>query len=198
MSGDNGERRMVGSIEVWCGGMFSGKTEHLIRALRREKRAKRRVFAFKPVVDDRYHAEDLASHEGMHFTAVPVAHARDILNLAGWEPALVGVDEAQFFGPDIVDTVLDLANRGHRVIVTGLDLDYRGMPFGSMSTLLCVADTVSKLHAVCTTCGEVATRSQRLVASHELTLVGGKSAYEARCRAHWSPEPVFGDFRADE
>jgi thymidine kinase len=172
----------MGSIEVVCGSMFSGKTEELIRRVKRARYAKLPLVVFKPRVDDRYDAVKVVTHEGIGAEAVPVAHARDILGLVGPNVAVVGIDEVQFFELDVIEIVETLANRGVRVICAGLDQDYRGQPFGPMPALMAVAEYVTKLHAVCARCGGEASRSQRLVASEGQLFVGGAASYEARCR----------------
>ena len=179
---------MAGRIEVICGGMFGGKTEELVRRLRRAVIAKQRVVCVKPAIDDRYHATDVASHAGATFRAVPVRNSAEARAVCAGAD-VVGVDEAQFFDPSIVDVVRNLATSGVRVIVAGLDLDYRGVPFGPMPMLMAEAEDVTKVHAVCTVCGGDASRSQRVVASDSVVLVGAGDAYDARCRAHWSPNP---------
>lgn len=183
-----------GWIECIAGCMFAGKTEELIRRLRLVHYAKRHAVAIKPSVDDRFHGTNIVSHSGEQLIAMSVAKAEDILTHIQSSPVridVVGIDEVQFFDEQIVEVCSVLASEGRRVIVAGLDTDYRGQPFGPMPHLLAVADFVSKVSAVCTTCGSVATRSQRIVDSQEQIVVGGSTAYEARCRKHWSPEPVF-------
>ena len=180
----------TGSIEVVCGCMFAGKTEELIRRLRRALYAKLSVKVFKPVIDNRYDATNLVSHEGLTLAAVPVKDVSEIVDQSV-DARVIGIDEAQFFSEDLALVAEALANRGKRVVVAGLDLDYRGHPFGPMPTLMALADSVHKITAVCTVCGAVATRTQRIVASEEQVLVGGQTVYQARCREHWSPEPVF-------
>jgi thymidine kinase len=181
-----------GALEVVTGCMFSDKSETLIRRLRRARYEKKRVVGVKPTIDTRYSEADIASHGGEKFPATPVAAARDILAVPGVADAdVVGIDEAQFFDDSLLDVCRDLLMQGKHVIVAGLDQDYRGNPFGVMPTLLALADYVTKLHAACTVCGGVATKSQRIVANRALRLVGGADDYEARCRKHWSPEPVF-------
>ena len=172
----------VGCIEVVCGSMFSGKTEELLRRMKRAKLARQRTVLFKPRVDNRYDEVKVVSHEGLNADAVPVASAKELRALVPADAAVVGIDEVQFFDASIVGVVEDLANRGVRVIVAGLDQDYRGEPFGPVPALLAVAEYVTKLHAVCAQCGAQATRSQRLVASEGQLFVGGAAAYEARCR----------------
>jgi thymidine kinase len=181
----------TGWIEVVCGSMFSGKTEELLRRMKRARLARQRTLLFKPRVDDRYDAVKVVSHEGLNADAVPVDSARELLSLVPeplTTPLVVGIDEAQFFDDAIVDAAESLASRGARVIAAGLDQDWRGRPFGVMPALLAVAEYVTKLHAVCTRCGGAATRSQRLVAAEGQLFVGGASEYEARCRACFVPE----------
>ncbi len=171
-----------GSIEVVCGSMFSGKTEELIRRIKRARYAKLPLVVFKPRIDDRYDAVKVVTHEGIGAEAVPVAHAREILGLVGPNVVVVGIDEVQFFDAEVVEIAERLANRGVRVICAGLDQDYRGQPFGPMPALMAVAEYVTKLHAVCARCGGEASRSQRLVAEEGQLFVGGAASYEARCR----------------
>ena len=177
----------VGCIEVVCGSMFSGKTEELLRRVKRARLGKQPVQVFKPRLDDRYDALKVVSHEGTNADAMPVASAGELLARVLPETAVVGIDEVQFFDAGIVKTAEDLAGRGVRVICAGLDQDYRGEPFGPIAALLAVAEYVTKLHAVCAQCGAHASRSQRLVASEGQLFVGGAAAYEARCRACFVP-----------
>jgi len=172
----------AGCVEVICGSMFSGKTEELIRRIKRARFARQRVVLFKPRVDNRYDEVKVVTHEGVDADAVPVADARELLARVPAYAAVVGIDEVQFFGDDIVAAADGLADRGARVIVAGLDQDYLGVPFGPVPRLLAIAEYVTKLHAVCTQCGAPATRSQRVVASEGQLFVGGAAAYEARCR----------------
>lgn len=180
----------AGRIELICGSMFSGKTEELIRRLRRAKIAQQKVQVFKPKIDDRYSVSKVASHNGLDFEAVPVENAADIPALLKEGVTVVGIDEVQFFDEDIVRWAEELADRGLRVIVAGLDLDFRGEPFGPMPQLICRAEYVDKLHAICMVCGEEACRTQRLVNGHPayyddpIILVGASEAYEPRCREH--------------
>ncbi len=162
--------------------MFSGKTEELIRRIKRARYAKLPLVVFKPRIDDRYDAVKVVTHEGIGAEAVPVAHAREILGLVGPNVVVVGIDEVQFFDTEVVEIAERLANRGVRVICAGLDQDYRGQPFGPMPALMAVAEYVTKLHAVCARCGGEASRSQRLVAEEGQLFVGGAASYEARCR----------------
>lgn len=180
----------VGSLEVVCGSMFSGKTEELIRRLRRATIARQKVQVFKPIIDNRYAVEKVASHSGSAFDAIPINKAAEILDQLAQDSTVVGIDEAQFFDPEVVDIVQYLADRGIRVIVAGLDTDFRGEPFGSMPILMAVAERVEKLQAICVVCGEAASRTQRLVNGsparyHDpIVIVGAAELYEARCRQH--------------
>ncbi len=178
----------TGWIEVICGCMFSGKTEELIRRVRRAEIARRKVQVFKPAIDYRYHVERVTSHNGLHFEAQPVANARELLARIQPDTTVVAVDEIQFFDQEIVPVVSQLADRGLRVIAAGLDLDFRGEPFGPMPMLLAKAEQVEKLQAICVVCGEPACRTQRLIdgepAAYEdpVILIGASELYEARCR----------------
>ena len=176
-------RTAGGSIEVVCGSMFSGKTEELLRRIKRALLARQRTQLFKPRVDDRYDAVKVVTHEGVNADALPVATAEELLRSVAADVAVVGVDEVQFFDGSIVEALDTLANRGKRVIVAGLDQDYRGRPFGPVPALMAIAEYVTKLHAVCARCGGEACRSQRLVAQEAQLFVGGAAAYEARCRS---------------
>jgi len=182
--------RRGGCIEVVCGSMFSGKTEELLRRIKRARFARLPTVVFKPKVDDRYDEVKVVTHEGLSTEAVPIASANEMLSLVGPNVAVVGVDEVQFFDDGVVDVIEELANRGARVICAGLDQDYKGMPFGPMPRLLAVAEYVTKLHAVCVRCGAEASRSQRLVAMEGQLFVGGAAAYEARCRRCFVPKAV--------
>jgi thymidine kinase len=170
--------------------MFSGKTEELLRRVKRARLARQPVQLFKPRVDDRYDAVKVVSHEGMNADALPVASADELLARTLAETAVVGIDEVQFFDARIVAVAQALADRGVRVIVAGLDQDYRGEPFGPLAPLMAVAEYVTKLHAVCAQCGAHASRSQRLVSSEGQLFVGGAAAYEARCRACFVPNAI--------
>jgi thymidine kinase len=176
-----------GCVEVVCGSMFSGKTEELLRRIKRARLARLKVQLFKPRVDQRYDAVKVVTHEGANAEAFPVGGPEDLLTNVLDETSVVGIDEVQFFDPSIVDIAEQLANRGVRVICAGLDQDYRGQPFGPIGALMAVAEFVTKLHAVCSQCGAQACRSQRLVASEGQLFVGGAAAYEARCRACFVP-----------
>ncbi|MGD0526035.1 MAG: thymidine kinase [Polyangiaceae bacterium] len=180
----------TGWIEVVCGSMFSGKTEELLRRIKRARLARQPVVLFKPRVDNRYDEVKVVSHEGLNADAVPVASAEELLSLMPKEAVVAGIDEVQFFDESIVDAAESLASRGVRVIAAGLDQDWRGRPFGPMPGLMAVAEYVTKLHAVCARCGGAATRSQRLVATEGQLFVGGAAEYEARCRACFVAEPI--------
>jgi thymidine kinase len=179
-----------GSIEVVCGSMFSGKTDELIRRLVRATIAKQKVQVFKPAIDIRYAVEKVTSHAGANYDAIPVANATEIHAKLDSETTVVGIDEAQFFNAEVADVAQELAARGVRVIVAGLDLDFRGEPFGPMPLILAKAERVDKLHAICMVCGDEASRTQRLVngkpAKYDdpVVIVGASELYEARCRAH--------------
>ncbi len=185
-----GGRGRIGCVEVVCGSMFSGKTEELLRRVKRARLARQPVQLFKPRLDDRYDAVKVVSHEGMNADAMPVSDAKELLARTLAETAVVGIDEVQFFDPGIVKVAQSLADRGVRVIAAGLDQDYRGEPFGPLAPLLAIAEYVTKLHAVCAQCGAHASRSQRLVASEGQLFVGGAAAYEARCRACFVPNAI--------
>lgn len=180
----------TGSIEVITGSMFSGKTDELIRRLRRARIARQEVQVFKPQIDDRYSAEKVTSHAGTEFEATPVADPADILARIEDATTVVAVDEAQFFDPEIVSVVESLADSGVRVLVAGLDTDFRGRPFGPMPTLMAQAERVDKLHAICMVCGDLASRTQRLIDGRPahfddpVVVVGASELYEARCRLH--------------
>lgn len=183
-------KHQVGSIEVICGSMFCGKTEELIRRLRRARIAKQQVQVFKPIIDNRYNHAKITSHSGIDVDAQPVDRSHEIVDLLEKETTVVGVDEVQFFDEGIVDIVEQLAERGLRVIVTGLDMDFRGEPFGCMPILIARAERVEKLQAICMVCGEPACRTQRLVDgkpahyNEPIVVIGATEMYEARCRAH--------------
>lgn len=179
-----------GWIEIVCGSMFSGKTEELLRRVKRARLAKVPVVVFKPKVDQRYDAVKVVTHEGDGIDAIPIASAAELLDqlpAVGAHVAVVGIDEVQFFDAAIVDAAQELAGRGMRVICAGLDQDYRGLPFGPMPALMAVAEYVTKLHAVCARCGAEASRSQRLIAQEGQLFVGGAASYEARCRQCFEP-----------
>lgn len=179
-----------GSIEVITGSMFSGKTDELIRRLVRARIARQKVQVFKPAIDVRYALEKVTSHGGAHFDAIPIASAHEILERLEADTTVVGIDEAQFFDEQIVTIAEALAERGLRVIVAGLDMDFRGEPFGPMPLLMAKAERVDKLQAICMVCGEPASRTQRLVNGQParyddpVVIVGAAELYEARCRLH--------------
>ena len=183
-------RHTHGSIEVVCGSMFSGKTDELIRRLVRATIARQKVQVFKPAIDIRYAVEKVTSHAGSQYDAIPVERAAEIHAKLDSETTVVGIDEAQFFEPEISEVAQELAARGVRVIVAGLDMDFRGEPFGPMPLILAKAERVDKLHAICMVCGDEASRTQRLVngkpAKYDdpVVIVGASELYEARCRAH--------------
>jgi thymidine kinase len=176
----------VGWIEVVCGCMFSGKTEELIRRARRAEIAKQKVAIFKPRIDNRYSAEHIVSHSEQSLTSQVVDDATEILKLCG-DAQVVGVDEGQFFKGNLVDVCEELANQGKRVIVAGLDQDYRGKPFEPMPQLLAVAEYITKTLAICVVCGNPADRTQRKTHNADRVLVGAKDIYEARCRHCFEP-----------
>lgn len=170
-----------GWIEVVCGSMFSGKTEELIRRLRRAKIANQRVEIFKPKIDTRYADEEIVSHNANSIVSIPIAHSREILRITE-DVNVVGIDEAQFFDTELTTHCETLALRGVRVIVAGLDMDFRGKPFGPIPHLLAVAEYITKVHAICQHCGNLATHSYRLTAADDTVVLGEKETYEARCR----------------
>ena len=182
------QRQDHGWIEVICGSMFSGKTEELIRRTRRAQIARQKVQVFKPRLDDRYQFERVASHTGMHLDAIVVGGAREIPQLVAPDTTVVVIDEGQFFDWTIADVCDFLADNGRRVIIAGLDLDFRGEPFGPMPLLMAQAERVDKLQAICVVCGAPASRTQRLIngqpASYDdpVIMVGADEVYEARCR----------------
>jgi thymidine kinase len=188
-----------GGIEIVCGSMFSGKTEELIRRVRRAKIAKQNVQVFKPAMDTRYTTEAVTSHNGLGVEAVPVQSAAEIEKLILPETSVVAIDEVQFFGWEVTELCQNLADRGVRVIAAGLDMDFRGEPFGPMPVLMAQAETVEKLQAICVVCGNPASRTQRLIngqpAAYDdpVILVGGSESYEARCRkCHQVPRKSGG------
>jgi len=180
----------TGSIEVITGSMFCGKTEELIRRLRRAKIARQNIQVFKPSIDKRYSIEKVKSHSGSEFDAVPIESVDAIYEKLFPDTTVVGLDEAQFFSDEVINIVQNLADNGIRVIVAGLDTDFRGEPFGPIPILMAKAERVDKLHAICMVCGEAASRTQRLVdglpARYDdpVVIVGASEMYEARCREH--------------
>lgn len=183
----SGERRRPGRIEVICGSMFSGKTEELIRRMKRAKFARQRVEIFKPSIDTRYSDEDVVSHDHNAIPSTPIDSSASILLLAS-DIEVVGIDEAQFLDSDLVRVCNELANRGVRVIVAGLDMDFQGAPFGPIPGLCAIADDVTKVHAICVKCGALAYVSHRLVASERRVLLGEKDEYEPLCRECYNKE----------
>jgi thymidine kinase len=176
----NGNQRQ-GWVEVICGSMFSGKTEELIRRLNRARIAKQKVEVFKPAMETRYDEEDVVSHDDNKSPSIPVQNASQILFYAE-DFEVVGIDEAQFFGNELVSVCNELAERGKRVIVSGLDMDFQGKPFGPIPQLLSIAEYVTKVHAICIRCGSLANYSHRTVASDQLVMLGEKDLYEPLCR----------------
>ncbi|MHB0924497.1 MAG: thymidine kinase [Bellilinea sp.] len=180
----------TGSVEIITGSMFSGKTDEMIRRLRRATIARQRVQVFKPVIDDRYQVERVTSHAGTAFDAIPIEKVEELFDHLEKDTTVVAIDEAQFFGDAVLSIVQQLADRNIRVIVAGLDTDFRGEPFGCMPDLMAIAENVDKLQAICMTCGEPASRTQRLVNGRParyddpIIIVGASEMYEARCRKH--------------
>lgn len=170
-----------GCIEVICGSMFSGKTEELIRRLKRAQFANQKIEIFKPVTDKRYSDEDVVSHDLHSIKSKPISSPVEMLS-ADPGTQVIGIDEAQFFDHSLVDVAQELANRGKRVIIAGLDTDFLGKPFGPMPDLLAVAEDVQKVHAICVKCGSLANHSHRLSKNHELVVLGEKDLYEPLCR----------------
>lgn len=173
--------KKAGWIEVICGSMFSGKTEELIRRLKRAKFANLKVEIFKPKIDVRYSEAEVVSHDSNHIRSTPVDSPSSIL-LYSSDVDVVGIDEAQFFDNSLVEVCQQLANNGIRVIIAGLDMDYLGNPFGPMPHLMAVAEHVSKVHAICVRCGNIANHSHRLTKSDKLVVLGEKESYEPICR----------------
>ncbi len=177
----NGEKQARGRIEVVCGSMFSGKSEELIRRLKRAKFAHQTVEVFKPAIDNRYSDEDVVSHDHNAIPSTPVDSSASILLLSSGVD-VIGIDEAQFFDDFLVDVCKELAMKGVRVIVAGLDMDFRGIPFGPMLALCAIADDVTKVHAICVKCGALAYISHRLVKDEKRVLIGEAEEYEPLCR----------------
>lgn len=180
-------RGPVGWVEVICGPMFSGKSEELIRRIRRAQIARQRVQVFKPLIDDRYSEDEIVSHSEMRIDAIRVAPANEILVRVDPRTQVVGIDEAQFFDERLVEVVDRLANMGKRVIVAGLDQDFMGRAFDPIPQLLAKAEEITKTLAICVQCGNPANYTQRLVPSEETIVVGGSNEYEARCRQCFEP-----------
>lgn len=172
----------TGWIEVICGPMFSGKSEELMRRLRRARIARKRVQVFKPVIDDRYSLDEIVSHGDMRMKSEVVQKATDMLKLLDWRTQVVGFDEANFLGPELVDVANQLADSGKQVIIAGLDTDFMGRPFSPIPELLAHAESITKTLAICMRCGNLGKHTQRLVESDDLIVVGAAGMYEARCR----------------
>jgi thymidine kinase len=178
----------IGWIEVICGSMFSGKTEELIRRLKRAEYGKQKVQVFKPKIDNRYDETSVVSHSRLKVASTPIAQAEEIFYHLRADTHVVGIDEVQFFGPEVITVCEALANKGLRVICAGLDQDFQGKPFPPMPQLLAVAEFITKQLAICVVCGNPSNRSQRTVASGERVMVGAAGAYEARCRKCHVPD----------
>src|SRR5262245_55197321 len=172
----------VGWIEVICGPMFSGKSEELIRRLRRAMIARKRVEVFKPAIDDRYSAGEIVSHADSRMHSVAVNNAQEILERIDWRSEVIGVDEGNFMGVGLIEVAQRLADSGKQVIISGLDTDYMGRPFAPIPELLALAESITKTLAICMRCGNPAKHTQRLVESDDLIVVGAAGLYEARCR----------------
>ncbi len=179
---DINSHKKVGNIEVVTGSMFSGKTEELIRRLKRAKFARQKVEIYKPVIDVRYSETEVVSHDENSIRSSPVENSSNILLLSG-NVDVIGIDEAQFFDKGLVEVVVKLANMGIRVIIAGLDMDFKGIPFGPMPGLMAVADHVTKVHAICVRCGSIAQFSHRLSEKEQVVLLGEKEQYEPLCRS---------------
>jgi len=177
----------IGWIEVVCGPMFSGKSEELIRRLRRARIARKRVQVFKPALDNRYSADEIVSHGDQRMDSEVVSSAKEMLTKLDWRTQVIGIDESNFFGPDLVDITAQLADTGKQVIIAGLDTDFLGRPFSPMPELLCLAESITKTLAICMRCGNPAKHTQRLVESDDLIVVGAAGMYEARCRRCFEP-----------
>ena len=182
--------KQSGWVEVICGSMFSGKSEELIKRVRKAQFAKETVAVFKPVIDNRYSEAAVVSHNGSQIQATSISASLEILQYVTADVDLVAIDEAQFLDSDLTQVVQTLANRGHRVVLAGLDQDFRGEPFGPMPQLMAIAELVTKLHAVCSVCGSPASRTQRLINGQPalyddpVIKVGASESYEPRCRHH--------------
>jgi thymidine kinase len=185
-------RTQLGWIEVICGSMFSGKSEELIRRLRRALIARQRVQIFKPSIDARFSQEEIVSHSEMRLPSIPVSSSQELLAKVDNSTEVVGIDEAQFFDAGLVGVCQRLADQGKRVIVAGLDKDYRGAPFEPIPSLMAIAEDVTKTLAICMRCGAPANNTQRLVESAERVVVGAQGLYEARCRRCFEPPERVG------
>lgn len=177
----------IGWVEVICGPMFSGKSEELIRRLRRAIIARKRVQVFKPIIDNRYSEDEIVSHADQRLKAEVVKSAADILTRLDWRTQVIGIDEPNFLGPELVEVVNQLADSGKQVIVAGLDTDYLGRPFAPIPELLALAESITKTLAICVRCGNPAKHTQRLVEAADLIVVGAAGMYEARCRRCFEP-----------
>jgi len=177
----------LGWIEAICGPMFSGKSEELMRRLRRSMIARKRVQVFKPVLDDRYSSDEIVSHADRRMRSEAVRSAAEILSRLDWRSEVVGIDESNFFGQELVSLATQLADSGKQVIIAGLDTDYMGRPFPPMPDLLTLAESITKTLAICVRCGNPAKHTQRLVKSDDLIVVGAAGVYEARCRRCFEP-----------
>jgi thymidine kinase len=177
----------IGWIEVICGPMFSGKSEELIRRLRRARIARKRVQVFKPALDNRYSVDEIVSHGDQRMDSEVVASAKEMLAKLDWRTQVIGIDEANFFGSDLIEITAQLADTGKQVIVAGLDTDFLGRPFSPTPELLCLAESITKTLAICMRCGNPAKHTQRLVESDDLIVVGAAGMYEARCRRCFEP-----------
>jgi thymidine kinase len=183
------EHKINGWVEIICGSMFSGKTEELIRRVKRTQFANQKIILFKPDIDRRYSDEDVVSHQGSTVPAVLVAHSNEILLIVNDE-RIVAIDEAQFFDAGIVEVCTTLANRGIRVICAGLDMDFLGNPFGPMPALLAIAEYVTKVHAICVSCGNLAQFSYRFTDESSQVLVGATESYKPLCRSCYNAQPL--------
>ena len=177
----------LGWIEAICGPMFSGKSEELMRRLRRSMIARKRVQVFKPILDDRYSSDEIVSHADRRMRSEAVRSAAEILSRLDWRSEVVGIDESNFFGQELVSLATQLADSGKQVIIAGLDTDYMGRPFPPMPDLLTLAESITKTLAICMRCGNPAKHTQRLVGSDDLIVVGAAGVYEARCRRCFEP-----------
>ncbi len=191
-------KSLPGFIEVVCGSMFSGKTEELMRRIKRAQYGRQKVQVFKPKIDNRYSEDHVQSHDANRILSIPVSNAREILERVEDNTRVVGIDEIQFFDESVIDVCNKLAYRGMRVICAGLDMDFRGQPFGPMPKLLAVAESVTKLQAVCVVCGMAASRSQKNVGDASVVAVGAKEMYEARCRFCHEPNVDFQPLRTSK
>lgn len=177
-----------GWIEVIAGSMFSGKTEELIRRVRRAEFAKQKVQVFKPIIDNRYHHQFVSSHDLSQIDAIPLSSILDLWQHLNADTKVVAIDEGQFFTDELVTVCRELSSRGYRVVVAGLDMDWRGNPFEPIPSLLAIAEEIAKPRAICTVCGELATYSQKVSGTSEKVEVGTTDHYQARCREHFTPE----------